>query len=451
MNVQEWIVSLSAAAIPPEAQHQLRRCILDGIGVAIAGSVSASARIAADFAASIGRPGPATVLATGEGLSLPPAVFANAVAANAWDFDDGYRLAKGHPGAFVIMPALNAAEAWGAEDLFVALAAGYEIALRAAVATHRTYHHYHASGSWGALGTAACVGRLRGLSAPQMREALGLAEYHAALAPIERCLGAPGMTKDGIGWGAFAGACAVELAARGFTSNPSLFEDPANQDLMADLGEKWRLRDLYFKPYACCRWAQPAVEAALALRSQIGLQATEIAHVVVHTVREATELYAGLPTNEEEAQYSVVWPVAMAFLYGDVSVVHICESALQDASAQRLASQISLVVDPALQERFPAECLAWLEVHTRQGQILRSSVTAARGDPHLALSDEELEAKFRRLVAPLLGPKTESLLTAIQSVTEPHGPARLVKDIKDCAAHIGAGAAFSARRENFPE
>ncbi len=451
MNVREWIVSLTATEIPPEAQHQLRRCILDGIGVALAGSVSASARIAADFAASIGRPGPATMLATGQQLAVPPAIFANAVAANAWDFDDGYRLAKGHPGAFVIMPAINAAEAWGAEDLLAAIAVGYEIALRAAVATHRTYHHYHASGSWGALGTAACVGRLRGLSAPQMGHALGLAEYHATLAPIERCLGAPGMTKDGIGWGAFAGACAVELAARGFTGNPSLFADAANQDLIADLGEKWRLLDLYFKPYACCRWAQPAVEAALALCAQHGLQATEIARVVVHTVREATQLYAGLPTNEEEAQYSVVWPVAMAFLYGDVSVEHICQGALQDASAQRLAQQISLIVDPALQERFPAECLAWLEVHTRQGQILRSPVTAARGDPHLALSEEELEAKFRRLVAPLLGPQTEPLLSALKGVTEPNGPERLVKHIQDCAADIGAGAAFSVRRGNCPE
>ena len=56
----------------------------------------------------------------------------------------------------------------------------------------------------------------------RLRWAFGLAEYHAPLSPIERCLGTPAMTKDGIAWGAFAGACAASLAEKGFTGNPKL-------------------------------------------------------------------------------------------------------------------------------------------------------------------------------------------------------------------------------------
>src|SRR5207249_2081399 len=100
------------------------------------------------------------------------------VAANALDIDDGYRPVKGHPGAFLVTPAIAAAEERGAAGLLSAVAAGYEIAMRAGIATHRTYHHYHASGSWGALGTAACVGKFFGLDERRMAWAFGLAEYH---------------------------------------------------------------------------------------------------------------------------------------------------------------------------------------------------------------------------------------------------------------------------------
>jgi 2-methylcitrate dehydratase PrpD len=439
MTAAEWALRVRIEDIPQDARHQLRRCLLDGIGAAIAGAQTRSGRIAAEFADAIGREGNATVLASGRRLAVAPAAFANAVAANAWDCDDGYRLAKGHPGAFIIMPAINASEENGGQDLLCAIAAGYEIALRAAIATHRHYHHYHASGSWGALGTAACVGRIIGLDEQRMRWALGLAEYHAALAPIERCLGTPGMTKDAIGWGAFAGACAAYLAQKGFTANPGLLDDVANEDLVQDLGCSWRLLELYFKPHACCRWAQPAVDAILRLRNEHRLQAEQVESILVHTVEAATHLFAGAPTTEEEAQYSLGWPIAAALVHGEVGPEQMGERALQDPRCQRLASRVGVAVDPELDARFPLECLAWIEVQTLDSRRLHSEVTGARGDPHVPLSDAALERKFRRLCDPIIGGATDDLLDAVSHVAEPGGPERLVQAVR------AAAEAFSSR------
>ena len=60
---------------------------------------------------------------------------------------------------------------------------GYEVAIRAGIALHDRDPSYHASGSWGSVGVAAAAGRLLGLDGRGLRAALGLAEYHAPIAP----------------------------------------------------------------------------------------------------------------------------------------------------------------------------------------------------------------------------------------------------------------------------
>ena len=313
------------------------------------------------------------------------------------------------------MPALAACQECGATRLLTGIVTGYEIACRAAIATHRYYRHYHASGSWGALGTAATIGHIHGASEEQLGWAFGLAEYHAALAPIERCLGTPGMTKDAIGWGAYAGACAAHLALKGFTGNPSLVEAPENADLMGDLGETWHLLNLYFKPYPCCRWAQQAVDALGALRLTHTIRPDDVRRVTVRTFREATLLQQSAPRTTEEAQYHLFWALAAALAYGDVGVEHVTDENLGDPLLMDLLHRMDAVVESDIQRRFPTEALCRLEIEFNDGRTVCSELTAARGDAHIPLSDHELEAKFRRIVEPVAGDVTDELLTIMRN------------------------------------
>lgn len=427
--VTEWVCRLREKDIPPPVRAQLKRCILDGLGAAIAGTATRAGRIAASYAEEMGAPGAATILATGRRVNVPHAVLANVVAANAYDIDDGYRPSKGHPGGFMITPALAACQERGASNLLVGIAAGYEVATRAAVATHRFYKHYHASGSWGGLGTAACLGRILGLNEERLRWAFGLAEYHAALSPIERCLGRPAMTKDAIAWGAFSAAVAVYLAEKGFTGNPSLLEDPANADLFDDLGDRWRIFDLYFKPYACCRWAQPGVNGLQALQREHVFSAADIAGIVLHTFREATLLQQTPPRNTEEAQYHLFWPMAAVLLHGDVGPEHVDDKALNDDRMTALMERMEAVVEADIQARFPAEALAWVEVRKKDGSVLKSKLVPAQGDAHVPLSDEQLIAKFRRLTEPRIGDKNEMLLDAVWNCDGEDSARRLVEAV----------------------
>ncbi len=107
------------------------------------------------------------------------------------------------------------------------------------------------------------------LSEAQTREAIGIAEYHGPRSQIMRVVDHPTMVKDGSGWGAMAGLSAAYLAADGFTGAPALtWEADAVADIWADVGSRWRILEQYFKAYPVCRWAQPAIEAALTLAAR---------------------------------------------------------------------------------------------------------------------------------------------------------------------------------------
>src|SRR5262249_57129144 len=127
----------------------------------------------------------------------------------------------------------------GAEAL-AALVAGYEVSARAGIALHATVSDYHPSGAWNALGVAAVGARLRRLSPTQLREALGIAEYHGPRSQMMRVIDTPTMLHDGSAWGALAGATAVFLAERGFTGAPAVtVEAPDVAEIWRDLGETW--------------------------------------------------------------------------------------------------------------------------------------------------------------------------------------------------------------------
>src|SRR5207247_549552 len=144
---------------------------------------------------------------------------------------------------------------------------GYEIATRAGIAQHATVPDYHCSGSWNALGCAAVGARVMGFGAERTRHALGIAEYFGPRGQILRVTGQPTMLKDGSGWGAHAGVTAALLAGDDFTGAPALNVESADaQAWWSDLGTRWRIREQYFKAYPVCRWAQPAIEAALDLQ-----------------------------------------------------------------------------------------------------------------------------------------------------------------------------------------
>jgi 2-methylcitrate dehydratase PrpD len=408
--------------IPAVVQAQAVRCALDLCGSALAGSSTPVARTVSDYAREAHGSGSCTVIGTARRSTPTGAALANGFAASALDIDDGYRPVKGHPGAVVFPAVLAAAEEAGASgrEFLTALVVTYEVSMRAGCILHSLYDFYHGSGAWGPVGAAAGAARLFGCDVEEIRHTLGIAEFHAPMTPEMRSIDHPSMLKDGIGWGAMVGLSSAKLAGKGFTGIPSLFdEEEADPASIESLGHEYLIRDLYFKPHPCCRWAQPAVEGALAAARELDVNAEEISRIRVHTFEAATRLRSTAPRTTEEAQFSLPWPVACALIDGVIGPDQMLEQALTDPARQELAARVKTVHDPELERAFPAQALARVEIEASDGRRARSEVMAAQGDAEARPSDEEFADKFESLAEPVLGSGRAAELTrAIQTLPE---------------------------------
>jgi len=416
----DFILKTKWDDLPKAVQHQAKRCFLDTLGAMIAGSQTPAADIMRKTALEQFGGDQATVLVTGERVSAAGAALANGFAGNALDIDDGYRPIKGHPGACALPPVLTAAEMVGGcsgAEFLTALVVAYELGTRAGIIRHATYAAYHASGSWGAVSGAAAAGKLMGLSAGQLFHAMGAAEYHAPIAPMMKGIDTPCMGKDAIGWGGMVAVLSALMARDGFTGICPLFDDAADARLIESLGEKWEIHNLYFKPYAACRWGQPAVAGALKIIQEKHLTLDRIRHIRVRTFDAATRLPNRHPRDTEEAQYNLAFPVAAALLDGEVGPRQVLPPRLYDDDLLNLMDRVSTEVDPKFEAEFPAKTPAEVIVETTAGKIYKSGRIEALWEPPDTLpSDDDLESKFLWLTGPILGKhKANQLMTQIWS------------------------------------
>lgn len=398
----EFVGQLRWNDAPGPVQDRVEALVRDFAAVCCAGTATPTARIAAEFAVLQHGGDEATLLYDGRRVSATGAAWANGVLADALDLDDGHRLVKGHPGAIVIPAALAIGEAIEAprEEVLAAITVGYEVAVRAGIALHAREADYHGSGAWGAIGASAAGARLLRLDPAQVGHALGLAEYHAPMAPVLRSTADPAMTKDACGWGAMAGTSSALLAAAGFTATSGLalavLADPA-----AGLGEHWYAADLYVKAFPCCRWSQPAIAAALSLRAAHEIDPRTITRVTVRTFAAAAALSRRPPTTTEQAQYSLLWPLAAALVHGDFGVAHVLPPAFEDRQVHELADRIDVQIDPLLDSAFPAVRRCAVTVETSDGRALSSELTEAPGEPDDPNWADIIATKFARYAGQL--------------------------------------------------
>lgn len=426
----EFVRSATLQHAPLAVERQVRMRVLDTLAAMTAGYRQDGIDIVREYAKNRfgDENGTTAVLLDGSGtkLHVEGATLANATAANGLDIDDGHREVKGHPAAVVVPPALAVAESQDAtiNDFLEAVYVGYEIGVRAGLAIHEIDGVYTGTGSWGALGAAASIARLKGFSHEQTAHALGISEYHAPRTPIMRGVERPGMTKDGIGWGAYVGIVSAHLAESGFTGSGTVF-DETGVTATATFGDTYHVTEGYLKPYPCCRWAQPGVEAVLALTASGDFDSTAVEAVRIHTFEEATHLHTRAPESPEEAQYSYPFPVAAALARGRFTQAEHAPDALTDPEILGLSESVELQTDDALNDRFPQECLARVELDAEDGRHV-SDVTRPPGARTQPLSDDARREKARRLVSPTLPASViqtiERRLRGDASATELVGP-----------------------------
>jgi 2-methylcitrate dehydratase PrpD len=413
----QFIVDTEWENVPAAVQHQAKRCLMDTLGALIAGNETPVREVMTRVAKKQLCGDEATILVSGERVSVAGAVLVNGFAANALDIDDGHRLVKGHPGACTLPVILAAGEmvpSCSGKAFLTALVIGYEIGIRAGLIRHALYRTYHSSGSWGAISGAAVAGKLLGLDKKRLFHAMGSAEYHAPIAPMMKGIATPSMGKDSIGWGALVAILSVLMAREGFTGITPLFDDTPESEWVENLGREYKMMSVYFKPYAACRWAQPAVVGSLKIVRENRISPRDIRDICVRTFEAATKLPCTPPENTEQAQYNLSFPVAAALIDGEVGPKQVLPPRLYNSQILDLADRVHTEVSINFEKMFPSKACAEVVIETHQGKIFNSGPVEAMWEPPDTLpSDSELEEKFHWLVDPVLGQEKADPLAAL--------------------------------------
>jgi len=420
-----FVCQLDPAALPVAIRDQAVRCVLDLVGVAIAGAATPMARISAGFAHEQFAPGDATVIGSGAPLSVTGATWVNGAYASALDMDDGNRMAMGHPGASVIPAALAMAERTGASgrEFLAALVAGYEVAVRASAARVPWYKDkMYSTGIWGVFGATAAAGKLLGFDDATLQSALGTAGSHGAFPP-GGLQANHAMVKEAIAWSGMTGVSAALLAQKDFVGPADFLDYSGRWDasvLVAGLGDlsEAAILKTYFKPYAVCRWAHAAVDGVLELKHRHQLRVEEIESIQVETFWEVTRLANDRPSNSIAAQFSIQFALAVALLYDRIGPAEVSDAHIHDPAILALARKVQVSVDDALDRQFPAKTMARVTIRTRRGDF-QTTVEYPRGNPENPLGQDELEAKFQLLTRDLIsGERSHALRAAILELPE---------------------------------
>ena len=395
-------VSLDWHSIPRDVQTRVQWLVRDCLAVSFAGRKTQAARISAEYVARTYAEGSSTLLFDGRRSTVPGAAFANGVLADALCFTDGHVLARGHPGANVIPAALAVAQDQDATvgEFLAAVVLGYEVAVRAGIALHARDSSYHGAGTWGALGAAAAAAALYRADHDTFTTALGLAEYQAPVAPILRSVANPAMTKDAIGWAAMVGCSSAMLAGAGFSALPS---ECVESGSLSTIGQTWLSLETYVKRYPCVRWSHPAIKGVLDLRARHRLSPDDIRAINVRTFATAARLASGVPRTTEQAQYSLVWPVAYATVHGAFGIEAILD-ARDDKAACAILPLITVVVDAEFESRYPARRLTEVTIVTRDGSRHASGAVEADGEWTDPQWESIVAQKFERFVKPAVSP-----------------------------------------------
>jgi 2-methylcitrate dehydratase PrpD len=436
-----YAASLTEASLPADALHHARRCVLDWFAAAIPGGVEAPATLLAEALAEELDHGDATLVPSGRRATARAAALINGAASHTIEFDDIFRDAIYHPGVVTVPAALALAQSRGASGMVLlrAVIAGYEVGTRigaAVVPAH--YEYWHTTGTVGCFGAATAASAVLRLDAGRTAHALANAGTMAA--GLQQAFRADCMSKPmHAGHAAEVGVTTALGAERGLTGALDLLEGKhgfgaamsRNVDweaALASLGKRFNIVSMSQKNHAACGHAHAAIDAVLALKEKHGLTPERVARITAKSYRAALEVAGNLdPHTVFEAKFSLPYCLAAALVVGSVRVDAFAQARLRDPAIRRLVERVTMEIEPKLDAAFPKQRAAIVEIETVDGERLSHFSPTRKGDPDAPLSDDELRAKARELIAPVLGASaTGELMETLWRLGELADVARLL-------------------------
>ena len=429
-----WAASVRFEEIPTPVIEMMKKCLLDTLGCAAAGSERAEIR---NLIAGILNPdetGKASVWFQKTTAPVVSALLINGSMNHAVELDDLHKPSKIHAGTVIVPSILTVGPLYriDGQEFLTAMAVGYEVMLRTAIAIGVDSHRrrgWHGTATCGAFGAAAAIGHIMGLDGLQMANAFGLAGTSTG--------GLMAYTADGsmskryhAGMAALHGYLAATSAKNEFTGPTYVFEAPDGgyahavsdkydlEELIKDLGVVWHCKDMGHKFYACCGHIHQAIDCAIKIRNENHLRPEQIESVTVTTydVAGMSWGFSEPPKNTVEAQFSFPYAVSAALVDGQAFIPQFAPERLNDPVINTLAAKVIVNTDDKFTSLYPRQWASGVEVKA-DGRSYYTEVIGAKGDPVNPLNVQEIEDKFRSLSGVRFDPEQQDrMITAVRNI-----------------------------------
>ncbi|MFC2021874.1 MmgE/PrpD family protein [Chloroflexota bacterium] len=446
-ELAKFVTELEYESLTEEVVEQTKICTLDVLGSALFGSIQPWGKMMAEFARDLGGKEESTILGYGYKVCAPSAALANGTMGHSFELDDAYIPAVHHPGVTVIPAALAIGERQhsAGKDFITSVVAGYEVMNRVGLAVGETHilRGFFPTPTNGSFGAAAAAGKLLGVNANQMANALGIAGSKAS--GLMETLGAGAMTKRlGAGTAAENGVMAALLAQKGFTGTTTIlegeygylraFSDNSDVSKLTDrLGKYFYILQTAFKLFPCCKALHAYIDAVIKLASLYNLRAEDVEEITAGGYEKIRKMHAIYePPAIVAAQFSVPYTVAVAFLKGKVDLDEFTEKSIRDPEVLNFAKKVKIVVDPEIVLLWPAHEPGKITIRLKDGREYSETVVDPRGDPRNPIPVGELQEKFRTLVSNILSETQVSEVMKIVDQLENLGDISELTDLVCC-------------------
>jgi 2-methylcitrate dehydratase PrpD len=441
-HVANFIATTKYEDVPPDVIELGRKSILDGLGLALAGSVAQTSTISRQYVESLGiSGGQATIIGSARKTSPRFAAFVNGVSIHADDFDDSQlALAKDrvygllvHPTVPVLPAVLALAERGGisGKELMLAYHVGVEVECKIAEAISPRHYQdgFHSTGTCGPFGSAAACAKLLRFEHSKILNVFGLVASQSG--GLRENFGT--MTKPfQAGHAAESGLASAELVALGWNAAEQILEadrgffhafggsyDPAS--IVNRLGKPWTFASpgISLKPYPSGSLAHPAMTELMRLIEANNIQAAQVDKVDVGANHNmTTTLLHHQPKTGLEGKFSMEFCLAILLLERKAGLGEFSDKAVERADVRDMIRKINFYVDPEAEGAGYDKMRSILKIHLKDGRVISGQADFAKGSPANPMTFEEAATKFRGCAdsASHPGGKTEKIIAFVRAL-----------------------------------
>ena len=404
--------------VGPDAISAARRCLIDSLAVAYAAYGEKPIDMVRSVSTQGGPAGESSVIGYGDRARAADAALVNGMMISLQLFDDNHELMRGHPSAPLLPAILGLGEQAdiSLSDALQAFVVGYEVECRLGQLLNPSHYEigWHATATQGAVAAAIASGLILKLDDTAMAHALGLVASMAS--GIRRNFGSMTMSLHS-GLAASNGVRAAQLAQRGFTADPMVFDEArsfgemfsrewspqAMEHSVREWGQPFMLLSpgATFKLFPCGRPTLFGVDAAMAIQRQHAVRAADVSRILCEvSYMYPRTLIHSRPINGLQGKTSLEYCIATSLVDGRPTLASFADAAVSRPLIKELINRTEVRVPAELSEgvsavrKAPFEQPVTVTIETRDGRSFTQVIHNHRGSPRNPASDTDLRQKF---------------------------------------------------------